>query len=146
MVSLDCATAQTGETTNITLYGSATQGWGLTQQSMSIQGPDISFEEGVLVNMTLISADGMVHDFFVDYNGNGAINSGEPRSPTFSSTMNYQFTPDRTGQFTYYCSFHPTTMRGNSNIIPEFTVAAFVALMVALATIAILYRAKRLAS
>jgi plastocyanin len=133
----------TGETQNITLYGSASQGWGFTQQSMSIPGPQISFEEDQVVNMTLISADGIVHDFFVDYNGNGAPDSGEPSSPTFTSTINYQFTPDRTGEYTYYCSFHPATMHGNTNIIPELSILAVLTLLIASTTIALIYKKKR---
>jgi hypothetical protein len=144
LASLGCVVAQGGQTQNITLYGSATQGWGLTQQSMSIPGPQITFTQGVPVSLTLISVDGNVHDFYVDYNGNGAIDSGEPRSPTFTSTVTYQFTPDRTGQFTYYCSFHAATMRGNTQIvIPELTVTVLVVLMVALTMVAVVYVRKK---
>jgi len=102
------------ETQTFTLYGSFIRGWGFTEVTMSIPGPEISFEEGVPVSIKLISADGALHDFYVDYNGNGAIDSDEPRSSTFTSTTTFQFTPDRTGQFTYYCSFHPATMNGNT--------------------------------
>lgn len=148
MTSLGCVVAQGGQTQNITLYGSATQGWGFTQQSMSIPGPQISFTQGVPVSLTLISADSNVHDFYVDYNDNEAIDSGEPRSPTFSSTtVTYEFTPDRTGQFTYYCSFHPATMRGNTEIIiPELTgtaLAVFMVALTALTTVAVVYIRKK---
>lgn len=144
LASASCVAAQGGQTQNITLYGSATQGWGLTQQSMSIPGPQITFTQDVPVSLTLISVDGNVHDFYVDYNGNGAIDSGEPHSPTFTSTVTYQFAPDRTGQFTYYCSFHAATMRGNAQIIiPELTLTALIALMVASAMIAVVYMRKK---
>ena len=129
-----------GETQDITLYGSTFRGWGFTEATMSIPGPDISFEEWVPVKITLISADGALHDFFVDYNGNKAINSDEPHSPAFTSTTTFQFTPDRTGQFTYYCSFHPSTMNGNTQIIPELTPAILAVLMVVLAVAGILFK------
>lgn len=144
MIQSSFASAQdSSETQDFTLYGSTVRGWGFTEVTMSIPGPEISFEEGVPVNITLISADGVLHDFFVDYNGNGAIDSDEPHSPTFSSTTVFQFTPDRTGQFTYYCSFHPSTMNGNTQIVPELTPAFLAVLMVVLAVTGILYKIQK---
>jgi len=131
------------ETQTFTLYGSFIRGWGFTEVTMSIPGPEISFEEGVPVSITLISADGALHDFFVDYNGNGAIDSDEPRSSTFTSTTTFQFTPDRTGQFTYYCSFHRSTMYGNTQIIPELTPAVLAVLMVGVAITGIFFKIKQ---
>lgn len=132
------------QTQNITLYGSASQGWGLTQQSITSPGPQITFQEGQLVNLTLIAVDGLPHIFYVDYNGNKVADSNEPRSPQFTTTINYQFTPDRTGQFTYYCSIHPTTMFGNVSAIPEFTsTIAVLILIIASATIVVIYKNKK---
>lgn len=51
---------------------------GIYKESMSIPGPEISFEKGVPVSITLISTGGTLHDFFVDYNGNGVIDNDEP--------------------------------------------------------------------
>lgn len=132
------------QTQNITLYGSATQGWGFTQQSITSPGPQITFQEGQLVNLTLIAVDGLPHIFYVDYNGNKVADSNEPKSPQFTTTINYQFTPDRTGQFTYYCSIHPTVMFGNVSAIPEFTsTIAVLILIIASATIAVIYKNKK---
>lgn len=132
------------QTQNITLYGSATQGWGFTQQSITSPGPQITFQEGQLVNLTLIAVDGLPHIFYVDYNGNKVADSNEPKSPQFTTTINYQFTPDRTGQFTYYCSIHPTVMFGNVSAIPEFTsTIAVLILIIASATIALIYKNKK---
>lgn len=132
------------QTQNITLYGSASQGWGFTQQSITSPGPQITFQEGQLVNLTLIAVDGLPHIFYVDYNGNKVADSNEPKSPQFTTTINYQFTPDRTGQFTYYCSIHPTVMFGNVSAIPEFTsTIAVLILIIASATIALIYKNKK---
>ncbi len=138
--SFNSAQAQ-GQTQNITLYGSATQGWGFTQQSISSPGPQITFQQGQLVNLTLISVDGLAHLFYVDYNGNKVADSNEPKSPQFTGTINYQFTPDRTGQFTYYCSIHPTVMFGNVSSVPEFTsIATVLILIIASGAIAVIYK------
>ncbi len=128
---------------NITLYGGAGLGWGFTQASMSIPGPEVSFEAGVPVNLTLIGVDGLPHNFFVDYNGNRVPDANEPMSPTFTSTINYQFTPDRTGTFTYYCQFHMMTMFGNVNAIPELSTVGIAILLMVVSLIAVAYKFKR---
>jgi plastocyanin len=101
---------------NFHLFGSASQGWGFTAGTMSSPGPAITVTKGDLVNLTLTSQDGFTHRFFVDYNGNGIIDPGEPASPSFSGTINYQFTATTAGTFTYYCSFHPGVMRGTFTV------------------------------
>ena len=130
------------ETNEITLYGSSILGWGFTEGSMSRPGPQIDFQEGQLYNMTLISADGVTHKFFVDYNGNGTPDDDEPVSPDFSSTINFQFTPNKTGEFTYYCHYHPNTMYGNVTIIPEFSLIGLILVMIALGLILVVYKRK----
>ena len=136
--SLSVVEAQ--ETNEITLYGSAILGWGFTEGSMSRPGPQIEFQEGQLYNMTLISTDGLTHKFYVDYNGNGTPDNDEPVSPDFSSTINFQFTPNKTGEFTYYCHYHPNTMYGNVNIIPEFSLIGLILVMVVLGLILVVYK------
>ena len=128
------------ETNEITLYGSSSQGWGFSENSMSIPGPTIEFQEEEMYNLTLISADGLIHSFFVDYNGNNSPDSNEPVSPSFTSTINFQFTPDRTGEFTYYCSYHPITMFGNASLIPEFNLQTLILVIATLSAILITYR------
>jgi plastocyanin len=106
---------------NYRLFGSASQGWGFTPGSISSPGPTITVTQGDLVNLTLTSQDGFTHRFFVDYNGNGAPDPGEPASPSFSGTINFQFNATTSGTFTYFCQFHPGVMHG------KFTVNAGVA-------------------
>jgi plastocyanin len=124
-------------THNITLYGSASQGWGFTQQSMSSPGPTINFQIGEQYNITLISADGLPHQFYVDYNRNGILDATDPSSQTFSSTTNIFFTPDRTGDFPYYCSIHPGIMRGNVAIVPELTPTSLLILLVVMSLVSV---------
>ena len=118
----------------ITLYGSASSGWGLTSDNITSPGPTINVTKGQLVNLTLVSVDGLPHKFFVDYNDDGFQSSGEPVSPEFSGTINYQFNPTMAGTFTYYCVFYPVIMQGTlivnaqvhdvavANVAPEKTV------------------------
>jgi plastocyanin len=101
---------------NISLFGSASQGWGFTPSSISSPGPTIIVAQGDLVNLTLTSQDGFQHRFFVDYNGNGVLDSGEPASPLFSGTINHQFNATTSGTFKYYCQIHPGVMFGTFKV------------------------------
>ncbi|HEY4675204.1 MAG TPA: PQQ-dependent sugar dehydrogenase [Candidatus Bathyarchaeia archaeon] len=95
------------------LFGSSSSGWGLSQNNITIPGPTITVTKEDIVNLTLTSVDFITHAFFVDYNGNRNPNTGEPRSPNFqAATINYQFTANVTGTYTYYCVFHTGTMFG----------------------------------
>jgi plastocyanin len=100
----------------INLFGSFSQGWGFTPGSISSPGPTITVAQGDVVNLTLTSQDGISHLFFVDYNGNGVNDAGEPASSSFSGTVNYQFTASRAGTFTYHCAFHPLSMFGTFTV------------------------------
>jgi hypothetical protein len=97
---------------NISLFGSSLAGWGFTAGSMTNPGPAIIVNEGDLVNLTLTSVDGLQHIFFIDYNGDGNPSAGEPTSPAFQTTINFQFHATTSGQFSYYCQLHPTVMHG----------------------------------
>jgi plastocyanin len=110
-----------GSTGNYNLFGSASQGWGFTAGTLSIPGPNITVAQGDLVNLTLTSQDGFTHRFFVDYNGNGVIDTGEPASPSFSGTVNFQFNATTAGTFTYYCAFHPSIMHGTFAVVASAT-------------------------
>ena len=68
--------------------------------------------QGQTITITLFSTDGISHEFFVDLNGNGRLDPGEPTSPAFSSQVTITFTATTAGTFTYYCAFHPTSMKG----------------------------------
>lgn len=97
---------------SFTLFGSASSGWGFTMTSVSSPGPTISVLQGDIVNLTLTSADGFTHRFFVDYNGNGIPDPGEPASAPFAATTGFQFNASAAGTFRYFCSFHPGVMYG----------------------------------
>ena len=98
---------------NIHLFGSAAKGWGFTEENITSPGPTITAKEGDLVNLTLTSADGITHNFFVDYDGDVNPSVGEPKSPDFqTTTINYQFATTIPGTFTYYCQYHKGTMFG----------------------------------
>lgn len=102
---------------NYSLFGSAGLGWGFTPTTITSPGPSITVAQGDTVNLTLTSADGFSHLFYVDYNGNGVIDTGEPASPTFSGTINFQFNATTVGTFTYYCAIHPNIMHGTFTVV-----------------------------
>jgi len=98
---------------NIQLFGHFSSGWGFAQNNIIRPGPIITVVKGDTVNLTLTSVDGIRHSFFVDYDGSGNPSVGEPLSPDFqTATVNYQFTADVAGSFTYYCQYHMSTMFG----------------------------------
>lgn len=113
MLSLSSIPTANAQTLNLHLYGSATLGWGFSPTTITSPGPLIQVYKGEIVNLTLTSQDGVIHQFWVDYNGNFAVDPGEPVSPTFTSTIVYSFTANVTGSFNYHCVFHPTIMVGN---------------------------------
>ncbi len=124
-------------TRNFTLYGSNSLGWGFTPGSMTKPGPSISVDQGDLVNLTLISQDGLPHQFLVDYSGNGVFDSGEPLSDQFSSATVFQFTANTNGTFTYLCTIHPT-MTGGFTVVPEFPAAAILPIFIILTLLAVI--------
>jgi plastocyanin len=101
----------------INLFGSATAGWGPTQDNITSPGPTITVDAGSLVNLTLTSADGIKHNFFVDYDNDANPSTGEPKAPDFqTTTINLQFEAHTTGNFTYYCEYHKATMNGTFQV------------------------------
>lgn len=106
---------RTKATVNFTLYGT-NQGWGFTPGTISSPGPTLTVNESDLVAIDLYSDNGVRHNFYVDYNGNGVPNAPpEPVSPDFTSPtvpLAYQFTASLPGTFTYYCDYHAGKMFG----------------------------------
>ncbi len=99
---------------SFTLFGAAGSGWGFTPSTLTNPGPTITVSRGAVVTLTLNGTDGLVHNWFVDYNNNNMPDAGEPNSPTFTNqSIVFVFTPTVTGTFTYRCRFHPTTMTGS---------------------------------
>ena len=127
-------------TLNYHLYGSASAGWGFSPTTMTSPGPIIEVHVGDIVNLTLTSQDKVTHQFFVDYNGNGVPDSGEPESPSFTGTIVYKFTANTVGNVTYYCVFHPSVMHGPFHVlpaIPEFPRLVFLPLFMMLTLLAV---------
>jgi heme/copper-type cytochrome/quinol oxidase subunit 2 len=113
-------------TLNFTLYGDAMQGWGFTSISITSPGPTITVEQGDTVNLTLISADGVAHQFFVSYTNSSTLSSGDPESAVFSGTTNFQFVAtNTTGTYTYYCSIHPSVMYGYFEVVQTSAISEF---------------------
>lgn len=99
-----------------TLYGTA-QGWGFTAGSITSPGPDLTAAPGESVEVTLYSADGVRHNFYVDYNGNGFPDPDEPLSADFGgrfpSPITYAFTATMTpGTYAYICDYHASKQFG----------------------------------
>lgn len=97
---------------SISLYGSALAGWGTSSTSETNPGPTFTVAQGDSVTITLHSTDGAQHEFLLDYSGNGQADSGEPTSSVFTSTTTLTFVANQAGTFTYYCLFHPGSMKG----------------------------------
>ena len=100
------------------LYGSAetgSNGWGLTNTTVSQPGPTLTVNEGDTVTIDLIAEDGAPHTFVVDYDNDSVADVGEPTSAQFSGSqvLRFTFTADRAGTFQYFCSIHDASlMRG----------------------------------
>lgn len=146
--SLNVSRVKAIAVSNFTLYGEASHGWGFTDGNITSPGPPITVDQGDLVNLTLISADGAPHQFFVDYNGNGIHDVAEPESLTFTASLQYSFTASVNGTFTYYCAIHPGTMHGTFTVkfvVPEFPSIPILALFMAAMLLAVIvFRRKRL--
>jgi plastocyanin len=118
-------------TDNIHLYGcdhGQNNGWGLSASAITSPGPKLTVNEGDTVNLTLTSVDDQTHNFFVDYNADHIPDQGEPESPDFPSpasgyvpTINYKFTTNRVGTFTYYCYYDEKIMNGTFIVLPTLT-------------------------
>jgi len=113
---------------NLTLYGDAALGWGFSNATLREPGPPLVVLWGTNVTLTLIARDSATHDWFVDYNNDLSVSQGEPASPDFNSPVGsivvWPFIADQSGNWTYRCHFHPTSMTGTVSIVggppPEF--------------------------
>jgi len=120
-------------TISYTLTGSRTTGWNGT-----IPGPNLTASVGDTVALSLSSADGYPHRFFVDVNNNGVPDC--PPGPdkcqvsSFTSSALYSFPVDSASfssgsSYHYYCAIHPNmvgTFKVNSAAPapPDFAVSA----------------------
>lgn len=132
IVLLASATAQicsvkAATTRSFTLYGAFSQGWGFTETNITSPGPMIVVEQGDTVNMTLISHDSALHQFWVIYtNGSSSPQSGDPLSPQFTGTVNYPFVAtNNVGTYEYRCYIHGHPMYGYFKVVPTGTIPEF---------------------
>ena len=105
----------------IRLWGNSTNGWGLSNTTITSPGPHLIVDLGDNVTLVLNGTDGRGHNFYVDYNNDSAISAGEPASPTFrSSALTWNFTASKNGTFVYRSSFgRDAAMWGNLTIRPQ---------------------------
>jgi plastocyanin len=121
--------AEEGGPMTLSLFGGAVRGWGLNSTAITNPGPTITAFVGYPVTLMLVSVDDarLDHDWFIDYDGNGDTNVGEPGSEPFKGPgpTPFSFVPDRVGSFTYVCSFHPTLMTGPIRILAQTNVTLY---------------------
>jgi plastocyanin len=120
--------AAEGGPQTLSLYGGL-EGWGFTSDSVDDPGPNITAYAGYPLTLMLISVDDprLPHDWFISYDGDNQEDPGEPGSRNFQGPdpTPFSFIPDRVGNWTYRCSFHPTDMRGTIRILPQTNVTLY---------------------
>src|SRR5437870_4960372 len=106
---------------NYTLYGNAVGGWGFSSTTIREPGPNITVFYGDRVNLTLFGTDSAPHSWFIDYNDDMAPSPGEPASKDFNVPGDvvgtFSFDASQTGNWTYRCHVHPTSMTGTISIV-----------------------------
>src|SRR5438093_1311320 len=106
---------------NYTLYGNAVGGWGFSSTTIREPGPNITVFYGDRVNLTLFGTDSAPHSWFIDYNDDMTMSPGEPTSKDFNVPGNVvgtlTFLASQTGNWTYRCHVHPTSMTGTISIV-----------------------------
>jgi len=104
----------------IHLWMSRAGGWGTTNTSLGIPGPDLTVTVGDNVTLYLNGTDGRNHNWFLDFNNDSAVNANEQNvsSPTFRNTeVKWNFTAYRNGTFVYRSRLD-TNVWGNITIKP----------------------------
>ena len=106
---------------NLTLIGDAALGWGFSNATLREPGPALVVLWGTKLTLTLIAHDSAPHNWFIDYNNDVIASPGEPASPDFKSPVGtivvWPFIADQTGNWTYRCHIHPTSMTGTISIV-----------------------------
>src|SRR2546425_3833467 len=122
-VPLAFSTRGAAAVVSILLWMSRAGGWGTTNTSLKIPGPDLTVTQGDNVTLNLTGLDNRNHNWFIDYNNNSAVNGGEPSSPTFTGSGlpapgPSNFTADKNGTDYYRSPFDPNA-GGNITIQPK---------------------------
>lgn len=109
----------------LTLYANVV-GWSLTSGNEDNPGPTLVMTTGDHVWVSLTSEDGLEHGLWIDYNKDSVPNGGDYLSPKTTSTVNFDFTADVTGQFEYYDQVlpinHGSWVTNNVNHAPTATL------------------------
>ena len=90
-------------------------GWGLDPGNITDPGPHLQVDVGDNVTLMLTGADTTNLRWFIDYDNDSTHDANEPRSPTFDDNpapVQWNFTADTVGTFTYRDQNHPATMTG----------------------------------
>ena len=98
------------------LYGDFSDGWGDVQVTQTNPGPTLTVAQGDTVTVVIHSVDGAVHNWYLDLNGDGARDAGEPFTADASdltAVSSPEFNAPAPGTYTYYCQYHQETMRGS---------------------------------
>jgi hypothetical protein len=104
--------------TRFALYGNAVLGWGYRPSTIASPGPTLVAYVGIPLNLTLYGTDNMVHQWFLDLNGNSTLDAGEPHSEAFQlGPIWFDFTPSKAGNFSYRCAFHSAIMLGTLAVL-----------------------------
>lgn len=121
-LTLAAAPTARGADRTFMLFGSDADGWGSTNTTLANPGPTITVDLGDNVTLVLNSTDGPNHNWFIDYDNDGGDDPTEPNSPNFQDQeIEWNFTADTPGTFTYRCKFHATTMTGTIVVRNETT-------------------------
>ena len=103
-----------------TLFGDDdAPGWGLDPGNITNPGPTLVVDLGDNVTLMLTGADPTNLRWYIDYDNNSNDDPGEPRSPMFdsgNSPLQWNFTADTPGTFTYREVNNPDTMNGTITI------------------------------
>ncbi len=93
----------------IAIKGNQTTGWNVTSIHVSLNQK---------VRLSLISGDGIQHDFVIAYADNvtsGAPSTSDLISQNFMSQTtpyNFDFTASKAGTYVFFCQYHYTVMKG----------------------------------
>ncbi|OGS47712.1 MAG: hypothetical protein A3K66_02245 [Euryarchaeota archaeon RBG_16_67_27] len=99
----------------VVLFGNL-RGWGFSPDSLSTPGPTLTLSEGESIELLIIGYGGAFpvrHDFYVDWDRNGAPGPGDTVSADVrGNSTRLTLRGEHVGTFTYFCAYHPSTMFG----------------------------------